>query len=77
MARSLAVLKSKGLTIADQVKLLRMYLKQYWAYPLFWIKVAPIFIVPSVVLGLTEKTYRRFRRRKAVVHSRMTADSFE
>jgi len=76
MARTLAVFKSRGITISDQFDLLRMYVKQYWSYPLFWIKVVPIFIIPSVVLGLTEKTYRWFRKRKVVVHSRTTADSF-
>lgn len=77
MARTLAVLKSKGITISDQLNLLKMYVKQYWSYPLFWIKVVPIFIVPNVILGITEKTYRWFRKRKAVIHSRITADSFE
>jgi abequosyltransferase len=77
MPRSLAVFKSKGITISDQLKLLRMYLKQYWSYPLFWIKVVPIFFVPNVVFGLAEKMYRWFRKKKTVVRPRMAADSFE
>jgi len=44
MARTLAVLKSKGTTISVQFNLLRMYLKLYRSYPLFWIKVVPIFL---------------------------------
>jgi hypothetical protein len=77
MARTLAVLKSKGITLSDQLNLLRMYVKQYWSYPLFWIKVVPIFFVPSVVLGLAEKMYRWYRKKRAVVGSRTMADNFE
>jgi hypothetical protein len=73
MARTLAVLKSKGITITAQFNLLRMYLKLYWSYPLFWIKVVPIFFVPNFVFGLTEKMYRWARKRKGAVRSRETA----
>jgi abequosyltransferase len=77
MGRTLAVLKSNGITVSVQVSLFRMYLRQYWSYPLFWIKVVPIFFVPNVVLGLTEKAYRWLRKRKAAVRSRVTVDNFE
>jgi abequosyltransferase len=77
MARTLAVLKSKGITISVQFKLLRMYLKLYWSYPLFWVRVVPVLFVPSVVFNLAEKMYRWLRKRKQGVHSRETVKIFE
>ncbi len=77
MARSLAVLKSKGISISVEANLLRMYLKQYWSYPLFWIKVLPIFLVPNVLIRLIERIYRGLRKRKGMVRSCVTANNFE
>lgn len=77
MARSLAVFKCKGISISDQLKLLRMYLKLYRSYPLFWIKVVPIFFVPNIVFGLTEKMYRWVRKRKGAICARETVTNFE
>jgi abequosyltransferase len=77
MPRTLAVLKSKGITISVQFELFRLYLRKYWSYPLFWIKVVPIFLVPNVVLRLTENIYRGLRKRKKAVRPRATVESFE
>lgn len=77
MPRTLAVLKSKGITIWVQLDLLRLYLIKYWSYPLFWIKVLPIFFVPNAVLRLTEKIYRWLRKRKGALRPRATVESFE
>jgi abequosyltransferase len=77
MARTLAVLKSKGITISVQFDLLRLYLKLYWSYPSFWIKVVPILFVPDVVFGLAEKMYRWLQKRKEAVRSRETVKIFE
>jgi hypothetical protein len=77
MGRTLAVLKSKGIAISVQFNLLRMYLRLYWSYPLFWIKVAPILFVPNVVFGLAEKMYRWLRKRKEALRSGETVKIFE
>jgi abequosyltransferase len=77
MARTLAVLKSERITIHFQFNLLRMYLKQYWSYPLFWIKVVPIFFVPNIVMGLTKKTYHWLRKRKGARSATVAVDNFQ
>ena len=77
MARTLAVLKSKRITISVQFNLLKMYLKQYWSYPLFWVKVVPLFFVPNVVMGLTEKTYHWLRKRRVAGSSTVAVDNFD
>jgi abequosyltransferase len=77
MPRILAVLKSKGIAISLQSDLFRLYLRQYWSYPLFWIKVLPIFFVPNAALRLTEKIYRWLRKRKRAVQPRTTVENFE
>jgi len=77
MPRTLAVLKSKGITVSAQLDLFRLYLRKYWSYPLFWIKVVPVFFVPNVVLRLTEKTYRWLRKRRGTVRPRAAVENFE
>jgi abequosyltransferase len=77
MARTLAVLKSERITVPVQFNLLRMYLKQYWSYPLFWVKVVPIFFVPNIVMRLTKKTYHWLRRRKGAESSTVAVDNFQ
>ena len=72
MARSLAVLKSRGISLAVQFNLFTMYLSRYWTYPKFWLKVIPIFLVPNAVVGLAEKIYRQRKRRVAATRSRIS-----
>ena len=72
MARSLAVLKSRGISLAVQFGLFKMYASRYWTYPKFWLKVMPIFLVPNAVVGLVEKIYRQGRRRAAATRSRVS-----
>jgi abequosyltransferase len=71
MARTLAVLKSNGMSVSGQFKLFRMYAKRYWSYPMFWIKVLPVFFVPNALLRLVEKIYRGQRKRKTAARRDM------
>ncbi len=64
MPRTLAVLKSKGITLSGQFRLFSMYVRRYWSYPTFWIKVIPIFFVPNSLVRLTERIYRGRRKKK-------------
>lgn len=57
MARSLAVIKADGCPIQIQLKLFILYLKQYWYFPLFWIKVLPVFFIPNILLKYVRKIY--------------------
>jgi abequosyltransferase len=57
MPRSLAVLKARGIGLRTQRELFRMYYSRYHDYSDFWIRVAPIFLVPSVVLRAVKATY--------------------
>jgi len=71
MPRTLAVLKSKGITLAGQFRLFSMYVRRYWSYPTFWIRVIPIFFVPNSLLRLIERIYRGRRKRKTAVRRGM------
>lgn len=57
MARSLAVIKADGCPLSTQFKLLLLYLKQYSRFPLFWVKVLPIFFIPNTLLKYVRKIY--------------------
>ena len=57
MARSLAVIKADGCPIKIQVKLFILYLRQYWYFLLFWIKVVPIFFIPNTLFKYMRKIY--------------------
>jgi hypothetical protein len=59
MGRSLAVLKADGLSIREQIILLRMYLPRYAGYPAFWMKVVPMFLVPNALLRTIRVIYFR------------------
>ena len=50
MARSLAVIKADGGSVAIQFKIFLMYLKSFWYFPLFWYKVFPFFFIPNQCL---------------------------
>ena len=69
MARSLAVLKSRGISLALQFGLFKMYVSRYWTYPGFWLKVMPIFLVPNAVARLVERIYRQRKRKAAATRS--------
>jgi hypothetical protein len=58
MARSLAVLKSRGLPIAAQFRLFCLYMPRYWFYLVWWIKVFPIFFIPGIMFHGIERAYR-------------------
>ena len=64
MARSLAVIKADGCPIKIQVKLFILYLKQYWYFPLFWIKLLPVFFIPNILLKYVRKIYFFVKTRK-------------
>lgn len=57
MARNLAVIKANGCNTQDQIALFFLYAKKYKSYPLFWIKVAPVFLVPNFSLSAIRKLY--------------------
>ena len=77
MPRTLAVLKSKGITLSGQFRLFSMYVRRYWSYPTFWIKVIPIFFVPNSLVRLIERIYRGLRKRKTAVRRGMIVQDFE
>jgi O-antigen biosynthesis alpha-1,3-abequosyltransferase len=61
MGRSLAVMKADGCPLSLQAQLINIYIRQYWKYPSFWIHVAPLFFVPSVVFRMLRKAYFYYR----------------
>jgi abequosyltransferase len=77
MARTLAVLKSNGMSISNQFDLFRMYVRRYWSYPKFWMKVLPMFFVPNVLLHFLEKIYREQRKRRTTERRGMIAQTFD
>ena len=77
MPRTLAVLKSKGITLSGQFRLFSMYVRRYWSYPTFWIKVIPIFLVPNSLVRLIERIYRGLRKRKSAVRQEVIVQDIE
>jgi abequosyltransferase len=59
MARSLAVMKADGLTIALQLRLFLLYTKRYWYFPRYWLMVVPVFLIPNTVLKIIRFAYFR------------------
>jgi glycosyltransferase involved in cell wall biosynthesis len=59
MARSLAVIKADGTSVATQLKIFFMYFKKFWYFPLFWYKVFPVFFIPNFVLRFIRYYYMR------------------
>lgn len=57
MARSLAVIKADGCDYATQKKLMLLYTRQYWYFPLFWIKVLPLFFIPNFIFRGVRSAY--------------------
>lgn len=77
MPRTLAVVKSKGITLSVQFKLFSMYVRRYWSYPTFWMKVMPIFFVPNSLVRLIERIYRGQRKRRTAARRGMIVQDFE
>lgn len=63
MARSLAVIKADGCPIRTQFKLLILYIRQYWYFPLFWLKILPLFLIPNIIFKYVRKVYFYIKRR--------------
>jgi len=65
MGRSLAVLKANGASLTLQLGLFRLYARQYWRFPRYWIQVAPVFLAPNTLLKIVRAVYLRMRSRTA------------
>lgn len=65
MGRSLAMLKAGGASLALQWQLFALYARQYWSYPQYWLRVAPIFLVPNFVARMVRRAYFKRRARQA------------
>jgi abequosyltransferase len=50
MGRTLAMIKADGASLKLQWSLATLYVRKYHAFPAFWLKVAPLFLVPNVLL---------------------------
>jgi len=62
MARSLAVIKADGCPFIIQYRLFRLYFIRYWYFPLYWVKVFPIFFVPNFIFRILRKFYFYFKK---------------
>ena len=65
MARSLAVIKADGGSVAIQFKIFLMYLKSFWYFPLFWYKVFPVFFIPNFLLRYLKHYYMIYKSSKS------------
>ena len=61
MGRSLAVMKADGLSLSLHVSLFKLYFVHYWYYPIFWLKVYPVFFVPNFIFKWLRKVYFRIK----------------
>lgn len=57
MSRSLAVIKSSNPSVDSQFQIFKIYIKNYWRFPILWIKVLPIFLFPNFFFILLKKCY--------------------
>lgn len=57
MHKNLASYKANGASIVLQLRLMVLYVRRYWSYPVFWWKVFPIFFVPNHVLSGVRRLY--------------------
>lgn len=74
MARSLAVIKAAGCDYRTQGKLLSLYTRQYWYFPLFWLKVFPLFLIPNFLFRMVRAGYffamaQREQRKRNNIHN--------
>ena len=66
MARSLAVMKADGLSLSLHGSLFKLYVSRYWFFPLFWIKILPVFFVPNFIFRWVRIVYYGIRSRTPV-----------
>jgi len=65
MPRALAVIKANNASYSEIFLLLKLYIKYYWVFPSFWIKVFPIFLIPNFVINIFRFIYNSFKK---VIH---------
>lgn len=59
MPKNLASYKANGASIGLQLRLMALYIRRYWSYPVFWWKVFPVFFVPNLVWSGVRRLYLR------------------
>jgi abequosyltransferase len=64
MASDLRGFKINGASISLQIKLFSLYTKHYGRFPYFWLRVVPIFLIPSFVLRILRRIYRALPRKR-------------
>lgn len=57
MGRTLAMIKADGATLPLQWSLAMLYIRKYHAFPIFWFKVAPLFLIPNRILRCVRWVY--------------------
>ena len=57
MARSLAVIKSYNPAYLLQYRILKIYIKFYYKFSIFWFKIVPIFFIPNIFFIYLKKYY--------------------
>lgn len=72
MPRTLAVMKADGASLALQGDLAALYVQRYWRFEAFWLRVAPLFLLPNALFRWTRKLYFRRRSDSARTRLRMT-----
>jgi hypothetical protein len=55
---------TRKLPLGATFRLLKLGLKYYARYPIFWIKAMPILLLPAFVLGPIRSAYRAILRRR-------------
>lgn len=63
MPRTLALLKSRGLSLRDHLLLFRLYSSTYHTFPQFWLLVLPVMLVPNFLFTLLRQLYFNSVRR--------------
>jgi abequosyltransferase len=64
MGRTLAVIKASGATLKLQSDLALLYVRKYHAFPIFWFKVAPLFLIPNYIFRCIRWGYLFVRSRR-------------
>jgi abequosyltransferase len=57
MGRTLAMIKADGATLKLQWALVLLYVRKYHAFPIFWFKVAPLFLIPNSIFLFVRWVY--------------------
>ncbi len=63
LQRNFAVIKSGGPSFKLQYKLLLLYTRKYWRYPVYWLKVVPLFLIPNFVYRMVYMMYFKLKAR--------------